>query len=496
MWTPPLGIPRPSFGIDEVPPALQSWSAPIAGFYCVDERRGLDASNPFGTPVSPRRTIPQVLPAGSTVVVLGDYTQSLTSPNTLLAQGTATAPVFIVGVNTSFRSVEISGTYCIIQPLNANYYTKAYSIVTRDGRNGEATHHVAVRDVEVAGDVYGGGCGTAKWGAGSVSDIVWLRMNIHDLGDLNTTTDQDHHGIGIGLSQRVWVLDSTMTRCSGDSIQINAGALTNNPALRYVYMGRCKGFGNRQSAGWAKFGSDIVFSENEGYGHRPGVGTLGAQFGCQYGPDRIWFINNKAHDGEFGIYVASYSDGANGSAFIINNRVWGCTNSATSEDAASPWNGGAGLLLPGAPGGRWVLNNTINGCDGGVQVPAAGGALLLYNNIITNIRRQSLNVESPTMSANGILQGTNFYDATTNWMLAGTNHVLSTALINAIGSYAGDPMFADADFRLQAGSGALAHATTINLSDYYQSIHGVPLNTDALGTVRVPTYDLGACELI
>src|SRR5262245_5023514 len=78
-WQPPIGIPEPPFGINEVaPPRPNPWTTPVAGYYYVDESRGDDKNNPYGTPRRPKKTIPDNLPAGSVVEVHGVYTQRQT----------------------------------------------------------------------------------------------------------------------------------------------------------------------------------------------------------------------------------------------------------------------------------------------------------------------------------------------------------------------------------------------------------------------------------
>ena len=101
-WTPPLGIPAPSFGIVEsAPPAPQPWTSPTPGYYYVDasHAQATDDTNPFGAPDRPRRTIPTTLPAGAVVELHGTYDFSHASPRTITAEGTKAAPVFIRGAS-------------------------------------------------------------------------------------------------------------------------------------------------------------------------------------------------------------------------------------------------------------------------------------------------------------------------------------------------------------------------------------------------------------
>src|SRR4051812_13976623 len=97
QWTPPIGIPMPSFGVTEIAPAVPNpWTVSTPGFYYVDQTQAsaTDTSNAYGTPAKPRRTIPWSLPAGSVVELHGTYDTPHTSPATLVSNGTAARPVF------------------------------------------------------------------------------------------------------------------------------------------------------------------------------------------------------------------------------------------------------------------------------------------------------------------------------------------------------------------------------------------------------------------
>jgi len=92
QWAPPIGIPAPSFGITNVAPAVPNpWTASTPGFYYVEPTKtaSTDASNTYGTPAKPRKTIPTTLPAGSVVELHGTYDASHSSPATIVSNGTA-----------------------------------------------------------------------------------------------------------------------------------------------------------------------------------------------------------------------------------------------------------------------------------------------------------------------------------------------------------------------------------------------------------------------
>ena len=72
-WTPIIGIPPPSFGIEQEPPALPSpWTDEQPGFYYVCDDCAGSGNQTFGTPATPRNSIPRSLTNGDVVVLAGD----------------------------------------------------------------------------------------------------------------------------------------------------------------------------------------------------------------------------------------------------------------------------------------------------------------------------------------------------------------------------------------------------------------------------------------
>jgi hypothetical protein len=107
-----------------------------------------------------------------------------------------------------------------------------------------------------------------------LSDIVLLRLDVHDNGDVSSPVDQDVHGVGVyrsssasGSISNVWLLDSTLSGNSGDGIQINGNSL-GHERCHHIYVGRNEAFGNKQTGFWTKQASDVVFSENLSHDHR------------------------------------------------------------------------------------------------------------------------------------------------------------------------------------------------------------------------------------
>src|SRR6185437_3582017 len=95
--------------------------------------------------------------------------------------------------------------------------------------------------------------------------------SIHDNGDVHSTFDQDDHGIHIGPRvSNTWIVDNELARNSGDGIQINAASIADQPTTHHIYVARNIAHNNKQSGMWVKQATDVIFSENFCYGHRPG----------------------------------------------------------------------------------------------------------------------------------------------------------------------------------------------------------------------------------
>src|SRR5262245_45407632 len=89
-WTPPIGVPAPQFGINQVaPPTPNPWLASTPGFYYVDKSHpaATDSGNAYGSPATPRRTIPLTLPAGALVELHGAYDEPHNSPRGITMAG-------------------------------------------------------------------------------------------------------------------------------------------------------------------------------------------------------------------------------------------------------------------------------------------------------------------------------------------------------------------------------------------------------------------------
>jgi hypothetical protein len=511
-WTPPIGIPTPSFGINEVAPAVPNpWTVSTAGFYYIDATKtaATDSSNPYGTPAKPRQTIPSLLPAGAVVELHGIYDEPHSSPATIVSQGTSARPVFIRGVSPTSRPLvrrgwEIKGTYLIIEniefgPLPDLSNTGGVVILL-------PASHVALRNSDLHGTPTDGGLGILQWevpygeiytGPGMVDNVVIFNNTIHDNGNVNATFDQDVHGISVSDHvNHLWVVDNQLYRNSGDGIQINAASWEAAPSTHHIYVGRNVSHDNKQTGFWVKQATDVIFSQNESYGHRPSDSSSGQCMGEQYAPDWVWFIYNNLHDCEFGIMQASDHTTAFSRTFIIGNLIRRIHNTTSGNSPSDPWGPSAIMMSGGTE--RHVVNNTIYDVDGGVNIAASNGSLDIANNIIANVtpaQASHMNLASSTVGANTRFRNNLLFGTPRlNW---GNGQTFPTAAqLTSWTSLSSDPQFVTAgtDFHLRSTSPAIGAGEVNTAYATFQQRYGISIATDIDAIPRPQLYAIGAYD--
>jgi hypothetical protein len=511
-WTPPIGIPTPSFGINEIAPAVPNpWTASTPGFYYVDATKtgATDSSNTYGTPAKPRRTIPSTLPAGSVVELHGTYDASHSSPATIVSQGTSTRPVYVRGVSPTSRPLvrrqwEVKGTYLIVENIEFGPMpdqSNTGSLVIR-----LPASHVVLRNSDLHGTLNDGGLGIVNWeigygdiytGPGVIEHVVIYNNAIHDNGNLNATFDQDVHGITVSDHvNNLWVVDNQLYRNSGDGIQINAANQESAASTHHIYIGRNISHDNKQSGFWVKQATDVIFSQNEAYGHRPGNSSLGQCMGAQYAPNWVWFIYNNLHDCEFGIHQASDHIDLFSRTFIVGNLIRRIHRTTSDNTPADAWGPSAIMMSGGTE--RHVVNNTIYDVDSGVNIPASNGSLDIANNIIANVtlaQASHMNLDSATVRAattfnNNLLFGSPRLD----W---GSGQTVPTASqLASWKSLTSDPQFvaAGTDFHLKSTSPAIGAGAVNSLYATFQQRYGISIAKDIDGTPRPAAYAIGSYD--
>ena len=513
-WQAPIGVPEPGFGIHETAPDVPDpWDAQTPGFYYVhrDHAEATDNNNAYGTPAKPRSTIPDNLPAGSVVEVHGVYDFAPTGYDTISGDGTDLSPIFIRGAGpgerpTIARTWQIKGNYIIFEHLEFADEDSDPS----GGATGKLiilspSHHVGLRKCEISGNLEGGGLGVASWDDQEVEQIVIWDNHIHHNGDVNANYDQDVHGVAVGkLASHIWILDNEMNHNSGDGLQINSPDGQNGAgSSHHIYVGRNITHHNKQTGLWCKQASDVIFSQNTSYAHRPSGSSGGAGMGFQYGPERVWFLFNEIFDCDVGISSGSNSVANPGQdAYLIGNLIYDIHHSG-SWDPNSGWSPAA-ISLWGSIN-RHVVGNTIYDVDAGITTPSSG-PFEIADNIIANITEsEGMHVFlEPSDGAAASELHHNLFEGVVRIRWGSSTVYDLDGLKNAFpgkgeGCLNEDPLFANQDngkFTLDGNSQAIDKSVAHPVYDTFLATYGLDIRVDFNGRSRPYglAWDMGAFE--
>ncbi|HUU19401.1 MAG TPA: putative Ig domain-containing protein [Sedimentisphaerales bacterium] len=214
-WEPPIGIPVPSFGIDETyrmydtgadpnvrNGALTYIDSPDAGVYThyIDNTHGsaTDTLNPYGTAAKPRLTIPKPLPVGSVVEIHNNITHNGSGQVRIGGEGTAASPIFVRGVDEPRLDLVLNvgqfydATYIIVEGLSF----RRGGVYGRIAPELFETSYISVRNCNFYGvgsaglGIGDGGITVIKAPEGAdVHHIVYYNNVVHDNGiyDIDTT---------------------------------------------------------------------------------------------------------------------------------------------------------------------------------------------------------------------------------------------------------------------------------------------------------------------
>jgi len=316
-WQPPIGIPRPEFGIDETyrmyddpanrNPELTYHQNAEGGYYThyVDNTHpnAMDTDNPYGTAAKPRTTIPtnlpEGLPAGSVVEIHGGP-YSYTDRINIVVNGTADMPIFIRGEESRTELLQIEivfmGRYAILENLYMN--NQKISVRILPSLWEPSTHdHLSIRNCEIeGGGVY----------INPYSDyIVVYNNHIHHHGDYQAVDADDLCGVaaGNGNNHYIWVVDNHIHHNGGDSF---AAGHTAAQTTSHLYIGRNEMHGDRENAVDLKDVTDVIVSQNTMYDYySPIVTEIGAVTVSHDGysePEekrgtiRAWYLFNEMYN--------------------------------------------------------------------------------------------------------------------------------------------------------------------------------------------------------
>jgi hypothetical protein len=366
-WTPIAGIPEPSFGVVEEPPALPSpWDQETPGFYYVCSNCSGSGNTTYGTPDSPRNSMPGNISGGDVVVIAGNY-----GALNYNFSCSANAPCFLVGDPDNPPTVsgesQFNGSYYIVDGVHVTMPNGASGSTL--GMRGD---HGVFRNGKVSGTSSSGGMGT------SGSDHLVMNNQIVDNGDVNASNDQDRHGIKVS-GNRIWIIGNEFTRNSGDGVQV--GDIGSRDQISHIYIGRNTAHNNKQTGFWVKEAQNVIISENVSYDHSPSGSSSGDCMGGQYDPRNVWMLFNEMYDCNLGIGFKSSNNGNGSGFYVIGNYIHDIDSSYNPNDAwqassISSWNN-ADIT---------IVNNTLDTVTSGINLNGNTGSTYIYNNAITNMQ--------------------------------------------------------------------------------------------------------------
>lgn len=488
-WTPPPGIPMPSFGITNshwmyhpfLGPATYDYGSGAVAYrtneygpytHYIDNTHGsaTDTGNSFGTPSTPRLTWPNpsTLAPGSVVMVAGGGTYTFSNTGTGMAfggPGTQASPNHFVAVgattNIADRPKINRGEDSGVLPWGT-WTMFSWFIFTNDSqvwtRADLYTHPIS--NISVRGCIAIGSGTTdtddqffAAIGQSSANysrNMVLFTNTIAKYGNYTNATENDACGfIAREYSTNWWILANTIYEMGGDAGRIGSNEDNNNDncLTGFHYIGGNDFFRNGENAVDVKKANRAVIAGNRFHDFREYVPSGGdAVISQHYNPNYIWYINNEFYDANLGL--------STGSRMQVTNETWVVGNVFRDlDDSAIYWRGQFT---------NFFYNNTMARVARGVEVTDDGSPQM-------NVRMTNNIVYEPTVSllhfANSVSRPLtsigyeNYYDTTGLDIEWGVNYS-SIATWDAAAGNAGnilsyDPLFTDAgnnDYTLSASS--------------------------------------------
>ncbi|WP_159023105.1 right-handed parallel beta-helix repeat-containing protein [Formosa sp. L2A11] len=517
-YVPPIGIPDAWISPDVSSPERPNlWDTELVGYYFIEYSTGSDTNNTYGTPSAPRKTIPYPVPAGSYVVVAGNYNYI---QNDIKLRGEGTSDTWVAGVSgpvwvvsdsenkaeITDKKMLLSGSYVY---LDGFYFHSGGRIQLGSYESGSQVDHILVRNSEMEGehDVTGGILiNTVGLESDPASDIIIYNNKAHGIGPLDSDVDIDARGCAVQkYTSNMWIVDNEFSD-SGAGLQVEASNLASQTTTHHIYIGRNHIFDIAQAGIGIKYALDIIISENVIHDIIDTPWSPAKGIGFQYAPDRVWILYNEIYNAYTGIRGASDNGGAgtNGkSVFIIGNFIHDATINGTAYNGATS---GLGIEINNGATPRYIINNTIVNSDIAVGNGYYNSTMFIENNIFSNTR------DFDIMLASGYQTGTlstlknNHFDAEAkiSWSNGVTHNLASfqAAFNKGEDCISADPLFTDAnadDFSLQATSTAVNAALnssdlTFDVYAHFESLYGLDIRVDINSVARPSTgsWDMGA----
>ncbi|WP_324026459.1 right-handed parallel beta-helix repeat-containing protein [Maribacter sp. BPC-D8] len=514
----PIGVPDAWISPDlESPERPETWETELAGYYYVEYAVGSDTDNTYGTPNAPRKTIPFPVPAGSYVVVAGNYNYI---QNDIKLRGEGTGDTWVAGesgpvwvVSDSEKKAEItdkkmllSGSYVY---LDGFYFHSGGRIQLGSYQSGSQVDHILIRNSEMKGevDVAGGVLiNTVGLEEGPAKDIIIYNNKAHRIGPLDSDVDIDARGCSIqGYTSNMWVVDNEFSESSA-GLQVEAGSIERQATTHHIYIGRNHVFNIAQAGIGVKYALDIIISENIVHDIIDTPWSPSKGIGFQYAPDRVWILFNEIYNVYTGIRGGSDNGGAGSvgeSVFIIGNLIRDNTIDGTAYNGATE---GLGIEINNGATPRYIINNTIVNNDVGVANGYYNSTMYIENNVISNSSVFDIMLEDSYQTGAQSTLKNNHFDTEAKIIWSnGVTHDLESfqaAFNKGEGCISADPLFVDAnagDFTLQASSAAVSSALqpsnlSVDVYDLFESFYNIDIRVDINNDARPSTdsWNMGA----
>jgi hypothetical protein len=533
-YTPPTGIPTPTWGLnDTLPGRPADWSSEVTGYYYIDFATGNDSGRTYGTPSAPRKTIPNPIVKGSRIEINGEYNYSSAGRIRLYGATDATAPngnawsagsdgpawLTMTDSNSFFStySVTLTGSYIYMDSVKTGGATAIMVNIGNDIVVGyRDTDHIMIRNSSLNGNgsthlnaVQAVG-GIQSKVAQYVDNVIFYNNTFTNIGDMTATTDLENCALFIGpYISYVWALKNTVTNVSNHAIFVGGQTGVDQDLTHHIYFGENTIHDCNISGIFAKNCQNVVMSSNTIYnindsGH---WGDRGKCFGAQYGPDTVWLINNTCYHTTYGLYVGSNDSGHAVAMYLVGNVFYDINRDyADLEKYAGTYptysNRPESAVMIASAGTFTIVNNTFNDVSSGVSAPS-GTTIDIEGNIIANLNQSGGYVTALTPSVSTITMATNdLYGVTSTKMRMDNADYADLAAFIAGGGtctncIATDPVLVGGtNVHLQSSSPAIGATTEHAAYQAFYDAYTLSIKTDGSGYARPQggSWDIGAYE--
>jgi len=516
-YIPPIGIPAPEFGINEShmmyensqydfgtgmeEPYKDAGSGPYTHYVDGANANAKDTDNPYGSPSTPRKTIPKMLAAGSVVEVHGGPYGSPTYI-TWQMNGTPTAPVFIRGVSNGNRvqirgvsgnsprlQLQFKGEYFIVE--NIDFFDKVTIAFDPEAKYG------TLRNSEVHNPIGSEGALNPTVNAQGTHIVIYG----NEIHDNVRSAEKDNHGIQGGAGgYKIWVLGNTIYRNGGNGFQAcNKCNTIENPTPRFIYIGGNEFYSDKEVGIALKYAEDVIISENVIHDYSvpsPTSTIAGIIIGADGYPYRVWVLNNEIYSSIRGIRSEEAVD-----LWMIGNVIYDIDQMAIHIEKTNP--------------NTNIIGNTVVNADLFINqdrwhIPV----LNVQNNIVVDMvgarYGNHMNIESPSVYSSSSFNNNLFWKNGNEVLLrlgggaSGSNVAFN--LTEDFNTYSfgsnniiADPLFVDQannNYQLQSDSPAINSGAINDAYQIFQETYGIDIRQDKSGLARPQqeVLDIGAFE--